>query len=139
MSGPAGTIALESGKKAGIPPQLRGYAVVGVSSDGEGENDNLGGKMADLLDDELPRLLRIVQVGIGKPCVSPLSHPEDPSGLLRLLLSEAGAPSSAGFACRQIQDTNSIAVVDRFEEGTRAGELNVVTVGGDGENVDGHW
>src|SRR4051812_27405663 len=112
--------------------------MVGVSSDGEGENDNFGGEMADLLDNELPRLLRVVQVGVGQAGVSPLGYSEDPSCLLRLLLAEAGTPPGARFAGRQVQDTDSITAIDRLEEGARAGELNVVTVGRDGENVDGH-
>ena len=112
--------------------------MIGVPAHGEGEDDHSGSEMPDVFDDRSPGLFRILQASVGQSSVSPLGHPDNGCRSLGLLGSKRGAAAGAGLAGGEVQNSYAISSVYRFEQSARAGELDVVSVGGEGQDVYGH-
>ena len=104
----------------------------------EGQDDDPGREVADLRHDEPPGLVGVLQVRIGEAGVPPLRDAQDGGGALGLLGADGGAPPGAGLPRGEIEDPGPVAGIHRLEQGAGAGELHVVAVGGDGQDVDGH-
>src|SRR6185312_2092136 len=86
MRGSRCSISLQPGQIAGVASQLRGNAVIGMSSHREGENDDAWRKVADVLDHHPPGFLRVLQVCIRQSSIPPLRSTENlgrPLGLFR--------------------------------------------------------
>ena len=112
--------------------------VIGVASDGVREDDDLWSEVPDLLDEDPPGCPGIRQVGIAKSRVAPLVYSHDRCRALGLLTPECGAPPRPRFAGGEIENAGPVSAVGRADEGAGAGQLDVVTMGGDGQQVDGH-
>ena len=105
---------------------------------GEGENDDAWSEVPYVLYYSPPCLIRVVKVGIGQAGIPPLLHAQDFGGTLGLLGTELGAASGPGLPRRKVEDPRPIAGVHGLEERTGAGELDVIAVGGDRQDVDRH-
>src|SRR5215208_7068327 len=57
-------ISLQAGEVARVPSQFRGHAVIGMTSHGEGKDDEAGREVPDVLDHDAPGLFRVLQVRI---------------------------------------------------------------------------
>ncbi len=112
--------------------------MVGVPADRERQDDHPGCEVPDLRDYEPTRLLRILEMGVGKTGIPPLGHTKDFGGPTRLLGPELGAAAGRGLSGRQVEDPGAVASIHRLEQGAGAGELDVIAVGGDGQDVYGH-
>ena len=62
---------------------------------------------------------------------------QDPSGFGRLARAVFGCAARAHFALSQIEDTGAIAAVGHLEQSSAAGLLDIVTMCGKSENVEG--
>ena len=138
MRCPTGIIPGESGQETGVPSELAGDPVVRVATDGEGEDDDPGREVPDLLHQHAPGLVGIAEVGIGKARVPALGASEDLRRPLGLPGTDLGAAAGGALAGGQVQDTGSVPRLGRPDERARTGELDVVAMGGDGQNVHGH-
>ena len=83
-------------------------------------------------------VLVVLQVGVAKARVPPLGDAQDLRGARGLCRSQLWAAAGARFAGGQIQNTGPVSRVLRLEQRAGAGELDVVPVGGDGQQIDGH-
>src|SRR5512135_30542 len=123
---------------AGVPAELGSDPVVGVAADGEGQNDDAGGKMADLLHHEQAGLLAVVEVRVRQARVAAFDHAENPGGLVGLAGAEGRAAVGPALPGGEVEDAGAISRVHGAEQGARARALDVVPVRRDGEDVDGH-
>jgi hypothetical protein len=109
-----------------------------MPANGEGKDHDARSEVANLLDDRPPRLIRILKVSVGQAGVSTLADTEDSRRPLCLLGPQCGIASRASLALGQVQNPSPIARIDRLEEGTGAGQFDVIAVGRDGQDVYGH-
>jgi hypothetical protein len=112
--------------------------MVGVAADREGEDHDAGPEIADLLDHDAPAGLVIGEVGIGKPGIPALGKAEHPGRGLGLAGAHLSTPQRPTLASREIEHAGTVPRIDDAEQGAGAGELHVVAVRGDGEDVNGH-
>lgn len=77
-------------------------------------------------------------MSIGQAGVPPLGQAQDPGSALSLVGPELGAASGPRLTGGEVQDGGPVSCVHRLEQGTGAGKLDVIAVGGDCKNVDGH-
>ena len=138
MRGPAATVAGQASKVAGITPQLGCNPVIRVPAHGEGKDDDTWSEVSYLLHYSLPGFIRVVKVGVGQTGVPPLGNAEDLGGPFGLFGTKLGAASGAGFSGSEIEDTCPMAGIRGLKQRAGAGELDVIAVGGDSENIDGH-
>ena len=68
-------IPFQPGQIAGVASQLRGNAVIGMSSHREGKDDDPWREVADVLDHQPPGFLGVLQVCIRQSSIPPLSYP----------------------------------------------------------------
>ena len=94
--------------------------------------------MADLSHHSSPRLIRIVKVRVRQSRVASLRHTEYLGRPFGLLLSQLRAPAGAGFSGGQVQYPGPVSAVHRLEQRTGTGQLDVVAVRGNGQDVDRH-
>src|SRR2546426_954627 len=127
----------EPGEVAGVTAQLGGDAVVGMPAHGEREDDDPRPHRADELDERRPRGLVVREVRVRQTGVEAQRHPERRGGALRLRGSGGGVAARARLALGEVQDADPVARPDGLGERAAAGELGVVTMGGDGEQVYG--
>ena len=66
------------------------------------------------------------------------SSSKDASSLSGLSCAQRGCSSRAEFSARQIQDAYTATVLHELSNGAAAGQLNVVWMGTDGEDVEIH-
>ena len=104
----------------------------------QGEDDDTGPEIADLLDYDAPAGLVIGEVGIRQPGIPALGKSEHPGSGLGLAGPHLRTAQCATLASREIEHAGPLPRIDSAEQGAGAGELDVVAVGGDGENVNGH-
>ena len=138
VGGASAVIARQSGQVTGVASKLGRNAVIRVAADGEGKYHHARREVTYLGDDKTPRLIRVLKVGVGQSGVPALADSEDlrrPFGFLR---AQLGTASGAAFSGCQIQYSGPITGIDGLEQGAGAGELDVVTMGGDGQDVDRH-
>src|SRR6266568_3563297 len=131
-----GGVFREPREIAGVAPQLRCDTVVGVASHGEGEDHDAGSGGADELHDAAPRRLVVREVGIAQLRVQAQVHAERLRRALRFSAARRGVALGAGFSLRQVENPDALAGPRRLGEGAAAGELDVVAMGGDGEQID---
>jgi hypothetical protein len=138
VGGASAVIARQSGKVTRVAPKLRRNAVIRVPADGEGKYHHARREVTYLGDYKTPRLIRVLKVSVGQPSIPPLTDPEDLRRTFGLLGAQLGTASTAAFPGCQIQYSGLITGVNGLEQGAGAGELDVVTMGGDGQDVDRH-
>src|SRR5262249_22221793 len=80
----------------------------------------------------------VPEVGIGQARIAALAHTQDRRGALGFLASELGGAARGALAGREIENAGAVSRVRGAEPGAGAGELDVVTVGGDGQDIHGH-
>ena len=112
--------------------------MIGVASHREGENDHPRRKVADVLDHQTPGFFRVLQVCIRQSSIPPLRYAEDLGRTLCLFRSERCATPGTGLSGGQVQDPDLVSGIDGLQKSARAGELDVVSVGGEGQDVHGH-
>jgi hypothetical protein len=64
VRGSSGRISLQAGEVTRVSSQFRGNAVIGMTSHGEGKDDEAGRKVPEVLDYDAPSLFRVLQVRI---------------------------------------------------------------------------
>jgi hypothetical protein len=112
--------------------------VVGVPADGEGKDNNAGSEVPYLLHYGPPCLICVVKVSVGQAGIPTLSYTQDLGGTIGLVRSELGAASGPSLSRGEIEDPGPVTRVCGLEEGTGAGQLDVVAVGSDRQDVDRH-
>jgi hypothetical protein len=112
--------------------------MVRVPPHGKGENDNPWGEVTYLGHYSPPCLIRVVKVSVGQTRIPPLDHSQDAGGSVCLLGSELGAAPGSGLAGSQIEDSGPVAGISRLDERPGTGQLDVVAMGGNRQDVDGH-
>src|SRR5438552_5121942 len=127
----------EAREVAGVAAQLRGDAVVGMPAHGEGEDDDPRARRADEADERRPRRLIVREVRVRQTGVEAQVHAQRRGGALRLRGSGGGVAACARLALGEVQDADPVARPGGLRERAAAGELRVVTMGGDGEQIDG--
>jgi hypothetical protein len=128
----------EARQEAGIASQLGGDPVVGVPSHGERQDDDAGREMPDLRDHESPRCLVVLKVRVSQPGIPPFRHTQNLRGPVGFGGPQVRAAPRPRFTRGEIQYPGSIPRVLRLQQRAGTGELDVVSVSGDGEEVDGH-
>jgi hypothetical protein len=131
-------VSLESGQITRVAAQFRRDPMVRVPADREGKDHHPGGEVSDVFHHSLPGLLRVLQMGIRKSRIPPLNHSEYLRRPFCFLRPESGAPSGAGFACSEVEDTDPISGITRLEERAGARQFDVIAVGGNRQDVDRH-
>src|SRR5438093_10171126 len=135
-SGPPGAPILgEPGEVARVASQLRRDAVVGMAPDGERENHHPGPRGADQLDELRARRLIVLEVGVGEPGVEPHVHAERPGCALGLGGACGGVAARAGLSLGQVNDPDAMARPHGLGERAAAGQLDVVAMRSDREQV----
>ena len=109
-----------------------------MPADREGQDDHPGGEMADFPYQRSPGLLGVLEMGVGQAGVPPLGDTKDLGRLRRFLGPQRRAAPGAGLSGGQVENAGAVAGIRGFQQGAGAGELDVVAVRGDGENVHGH-
>src|SRR5687767_2763448 len=133
-----GAIPGEAGEKAGIAAELRGHAVIGVPPDGKGKDDDPRPEMPDLLHQDFPRRLAVLEMCVGEARIPALAHTHHHAGLFRFLCPQRRAAARARLAFRQIEYRSRVPRVGRPDERAGTGELDVVPVRGDRQDIHGH-
>ena len=91
---------LEPGQETGVAAELGGDTVIGVTADGERQDDNPRREVADFGHHDTARRLVVVKMGVGEPRIPPLAHAEDgcrPIGFVgSLRCASAGAALPRG-------------------------------------------
>jgi hypothetical protein len=128
----------QAGEKAGISAQLGRDPVVRMATDWKGQNHYSWSEVPNVFDDDSPGLLAVFEMRVGQQSIAPLRHTQNLGGPFRFLASERCATMGAAFARGEVEDPGSIPLIHSLEEGAGAGELGVVPMRGDGEQVDGH-
>src|SRR5438128_12272567 len=127
----------EAGEVTGVAAQLRGDAVVGMPAHGEGEDDDPRARRADEADERRSRRLVVREVRVRQAGIEAQVHAQRRGGALRLRGSGGGVAACARLALGEVQDADPVARPGGLRERAAAGELRVVTMGGDGEQIDG--
>ena len=110
-----------------------------MAADGEGQDHHRGREVPDLLDDFAADLVGVLQMGIGQARVPPLHDPEHCRGrALGLVAAQDCAAPRPALAGREIQYAGAVPGVARLQQRSGAGQLDVVSMGRDGKQVDGH-
>ena len=104
----------------------------------EGRDHDPGSEVPDRLDHGATVRVGIGEVGIREPRVPPLADAHDLGGGQRLFGAKLRRSTGTGFPCSQVENAGRIALVDRADEGARAGKLDVIAVCSYGKKVDGH-
>src|SRR5712692_2987993 len=129
---------LQTGEEASLIAEDGGVVVVGMASFPIGEDDGFGAELADSQRKAELVLASGLNVRIGDAQRLAVAYAEQ-------LCSLGGFPG-AGFRSaarahltrRQIQDAGLVAALRHLEERAAAGQLDVVRVGGDSEQVQYH-
>ncbi len=111
--------------------------MVGVPADGVGEDHHPGPEVPDLLHHHAPGLVGVGQRRVGQPRVPALRHPQHLRRRRRLPGPELGAAPRPGLAAGEVQDAGGMPGIPRLEQRPGAGQFDVVTVRGDGQQGDG--
>jgi len=133
-----GVVFREAREVAGVARQLGREPMVGVASDGEGQDDGPGPEPADEGDDASPVLVGVVQVRIGQSRVGPRVHAQGARGGGRFVGAFFGRPPATRLARNEVQYPDRVSLADGEREGPAARQLGVVGMGGDGEEVELH-
>ena len=113
--------------------------MVGMAADGERQDHDPRREVADLGDDDRRRASSsFCRWASGRPAFRRSATPRISAARLGLLGPQVGAAARARLAGREVQDAGAVARVHRLEQRAGAGELDVVAVGGDGQQIDGH-
>src|SRR5947209_16207544 len=103
---------------------------------GEGEDDDPRARRADEADERRSRRLVVREVRVRQAGIEAQVHAQRRGGALRLRGSGGGVAACARLALGEVQDADPVARPDGLGERAAAGELRVVTMGGDGEQID---
>ena len=112
--------------------------MIGVTPDGKRQDHDARREVSDLRDDGATCLLGVVQVRIRKPGIPAFYYAQDFRRSLGLGGPQRGTASRAALTGREIQDAGAVAGLGGLRQGTGAGQLHVVAMGGDSQNVYGH-
>ena len=127
----------EAGEEAGIANELRGDPVIGVAPLQRRRDDDARAEATDRPHEQLARRRRVLDACVGEPERLPRAAPDDLGGPLRFLLPERGGAARAHLALREVDDRGAVTALRRLDQRPAAGELDVVAMGGDGEDGDG--
>jgi hypothetical protein len=138
VRGTFGIIARETRQITRVAPQLGRNAVVRMAANGEGKYHDTRREVADFSHDSSPCLIRVLKVGVGESSIAALADSKNLRRPVSLIGSQLGTASTAAFSRGQIQYPGPITGVDGLEQRAGAGELDVVAMGGDGQDIDRH-
>ena len=126
----------EAGEEAGVAHELRGDAVVGMTSLERRRDHDARPEAADRPHEQLTRRRRVLDPRVGQPERLARAAADDLGGTLRFLPPQLGRAARAHLALREVDDRRALPRLGRLDERAAAGELDVVAMRGDGEEVD---
>lgn len=126
----------EAAEKASFVAKSGGGVVVGVAALPVGEDDDARAKTAKD-GGELEAIIEgVLDVAVGKVEGFAVSDVEDAGGGVGFGFAISSGATGAGFSLGEVEDSGAPAAGVHCEESASAGLLDVVAVGGYGEDVD---
>jgi len=113
--------------------------VVWVTRFPVGKNDGVRARLADFSGEGEFVLARWLDVRIGNTETAAIADSQNFGGAGSFFGARFRSATSAHFAGGEVKDAGFVALLRGLEEGAAAGEFDVVGMGGDSENVEGHW
>ena len=126
----------EAGEEARVADELRRDAVVGMPSLERRRDDDARPVAADDPRERRAGARRVLDRGVWKLEVLARAAPDDLRGAVGLLSAQLGRAARAHLALREVEDGGALSQLGRLDQRAAAGELDVVTMRGDGEDGD---
>jgi hypothetical protein len=79
-----------------------------------------------------------VKVGVGEFRIPPFHDTKNYSRPFGFLRAQRRASPAARLTSREVEYAGPVAGIHRLEQGTSAGQLDVVAMGGDGQDIYRH-
>ena len=130
-----GVVAGQPRQEAGVTGQLGRAAVVGVAPARGGEDHHARPQRPQPMHQPLARRPVVLDPRVGEPKVLPDAHPQDARRGRGFLRAQRHRPAGAHLPGGQVQHPRTVPGVDRPDQRAAAGQLGVVGVGGDGQQV----
>src|SRR5204862_1423541 len=127
----------QAGDEAGITHQLRGDAMVRMATLASGWDDDARLVSTDGVGHDRARLRRVDDPRVRQAEVLARGELHDLGRAVGFLLPRRGVTARAHLSLREIDDGGRVALFRRLDQRPRAGELDVVPMRRDGEQV--HW
>ena len=126
----------ETTAEAGLVAERGGGVVIGVTALPIGEDDDARAEASEDGGDLEAVALGVFDVAVGEVEGFAMADVEDAGGVVRFPFALVGGAAGAGLAAGEVEDAGGPAEVVHGEEGAAAGLFDVVTVRGDGKEVD---
>src|SRR5579864_840872 len=110
--------------------------MIGVTAFPVGQDDGVRLEFADRFGECDFKFVGERESGVGKAEITAYFHAENFPGVGGLFQARFRSSARAGFTAREIEDASAIACLRHFENGAAAGELDVIGMSGDGEQVE---
>ncbi len=121
---------------AASKPEIRSVVVIGVAAFPVGQDDRVGLEFADRFGEGDFKFVGEREASVGKAEIAAHFHAENFSGVRGFFEARFRSAARAGLTPREIEDAGAIAGLRHFENGAAAGELDVIGMSGDGEQVE---
>jgi hypothetical protein len=106
--------------------------------DGVGEDDGARAEAPDPTDDDSAGLVRVVEMRVPQARVLARMDAQGPGAGCGLLRAQGDGAARARFPGGEIQDADAVALADGLGERAASGQLDVVGMGSDGQQVHRH-
>ncbi len=128
----------QAGEEARLVAQDRSRVVVGMAALPVRKDDHLRPGLADRARDLQAVLPGVLHAAVRDVERAAPPDAQDARRLFRLARTVLGSAARAQLALGEVEDAGAMAALRHLEQGAAAGLLHVVTVSGDGEDVQVH-
>ena len=129
-------IGFEPGNEGGFETQIRRVVVIGVAAFPVRQDDRVRLEFAKHFRDGDFEVVSEGEARIGKAEIAAHFHTENFSGVFGFFQARFRSAARTGFTAREVEDSGAVAGLRHFEDGAAAGELDVIGMSGDGEQVE---